>query len=149
MKTCFKCGCTKPLDLFYKHIRMKDGRLNKCIDCTKQDVHEHRHGKGRESVLAYDKLRYQQNETRKSNVRASVQKARAKNPERMQARNKVEYAVKHGLLQKQPCFICGAEAEAHHPDYSRPLDVVWLCSSHHKQAHALEKYGVVHDAQIT
>jgi hypothetical protein len=43
------------------------------------------------------------------------------------------------------CFKCGIEKtpahdekpEAHHPDYSAPLDVVWLCSAHHKQAHAL------------
>jgi len=32
---------------------------------------------------------------------------------------------------------CANKPEAHHPDYSAPLDVVWLCSAHHKQAHAL------------
>ena len=26
-KRCFKCACEKPLDDFYKHARMKDGRL--------------------------------------------------------------------------------------------------------------------------
>lgn len=38
MKTCFKCGCTKPLLSFYKHSRMKDGRLNKCSECVVKDV---------------------------------------------------------------------------------------------------------------
>jgi hypothetical protein len=38
MKECFKCGVSKSLDSFYKHKKMKDGHLNKCIDCTKKDV---------------------------------------------------------------------------------------------------------------
>jgi len=32
--------------------------------------------------------------------------------------------------------VCGAEnAQAHHDDYSRPLDVRWLCDTHHRQHH--------------
>ena len=58
-------------------------------------------------------------------------------PERNKARIAVNNAVRDGRLMRQPCFICGEKAEAHHPDYSRPLDVVWLCDSHHKQTHAL------------
>jgi len=38
MKTCFKCGCTKELNLFHKHSGMKDGRLNKCAECVVKDV---------------------------------------------------------------------------------------------------------------
>ena len=38
MKKCFKCNIEKPIDFFYKHKAMKDGRLNKCIECTKIDV---------------------------------------------------------------------------------------------------------------
>lgn len=56
-KQCFKCLCEKPLSEFYKHPRMADGHLNKCKDCTKQDIHAHRHGQGREKVLAYDRER--------------------------------------------------------------------------------------------
>ena len=37
-KKCFKCGKILPLDSFYKHPKMKDGYLNKCKDCTKNDV---------------------------------------------------------------------------------------------------------------
>lgn len=37
-KKCFKCGKAKDINLFYKHNKMKDGFLNKCIDCTKYDV---------------------------------------------------------------------------------------------------------------
>jgi hypothetical protein len=58
-------------------------------------------------------------------------------PERKNAQSKVYRALLSGKLTKQPCFLCGEIAEAHHPDYSRPLDVVWLCAPHHRQAHAI------------
>ena len=37
-KKCFKCDTIKPIDSFYKHPETADGRLNKCIECTKSDV---------------------------------------------------------------------------------------------------------------
>lgn len=58
------------------------------------------------------------------------------NPQMHGARAAVRYALKTGRLQKQPCIECGNErSQAHHLDYSRPLDVVWLCQRHHKKVH--------------
>lgn len=45
-------------------------------------------------------------------------------------------ALRRGLLQRQPCSICGSEpADAHHSDYTRPLRVKWLCRRCHKAEH--------------
>lgn len=44
-------------------------------------------------------------------------------------------ALSSGELVRQPCEICGEKADAHHDDYNKPLDVRWLCRSHHKQHH--------------
>ena len=53
------------------------------------------------------------------------------------SRRKVWHAVKAGRLVRQPCEVCGAlEVEAHHDDYSKPLDVRWLCPEHHRTHHA-------------
>ena len=52
------------------------------------------------------------------------------------ARAKVQYALQRGLLVRLSCQICGQQkAQAHHEDYSRPLDVIWLCPQHHAQLH--------------
>jgi hypothetical protein len=41
--------------------------------------------------------------------------------------------VKRGAIKKGPCVICGTreKIEGYHEDYSKPLEVVWLCRGHH------------------
>lgn len=132
-KRCFKCGSVKPLTDFYKHKSMADGHLNKCKECAKKDVHDHRHGKGRDRVLAYD---------RKRGLRQPPEyfkEYNAKYPEKAKARYALNNAVRDGLVSPLPCFECGEHAEAHHPDYSDPLSVIWLCPAHHKQTHAMAR----------
>jgi hypothetical protein len=56
--------------------------------------------------------------------------------ERNKAHRIVSAAKAKGILAIQPCEVCGKEAvHAHHDDYSRPLDVKWLCPFHHKERH--------------
>ena len=43
---------------------------------------------------------------------------------------------RRGRLKPQPCIFCGTRAEKHHPDYSRPLLVVWVCRDHHLELEA-------------
>lgn len=134
-KRCFKCQTEKPLDAFYAHAQMADGRLNKCKECAKADVLAHRLAKI-ENYRAYDKMRASM--PHRIALAKSV-RARwiADHPERRAANVTLGNAVRSGKVQKQPCWVCGMKAVAHHPDYSAPLDVVWLCQSHHKQTHAL------------
>lgn len=57
---------------------------------------------------------------------------RKEHPERARAHSRVAYALKTGRLVRKPCEVCGAvKVHAHHDDYSRPLDVRWLCPLHH------------------
>ena len=133
-KTCFKCGLSKPLSEFYRHAMMADGHLNKCKQCTKTDVGNHRHGAGRERVLAYDRERAKTNHRKAARDR-TVKEWSVKHPDRKRAQAKLRRAVLSGAVDKLPCIIFGEKAEAHHPHYDLPLDVVWLCPSHHKQAH--------------
>lgn len=62
---------------------------------------------------------------------------RAKNPEKVKAHGKVLNALRRGRIKRKPCEKCGrAKATAHHEDYSKPLDVTWLCARCHRQLHA-------------
>ena len=52
------------------------------------------------------------------------------------AHNAVEAALANKSLVRKPCEVCGAiRVDAHHDDYSKPLDIRWLCRSHHLQHH--------------
>jgi hypothetical protein len=53
-------------------------------------------------------------------------------------RDRVRYAVQRGqLIRPSTCPECGATSppplEAHHPDYSRPLLVLWRCHDCHER----------------
>lgn len=135
LKTCFKCKTEKPLTEFYPHPQMGDGHLNKCKACAKADVGAHR-AANIEKIREYDRSRASLPH-RMAQAKRIIGRWRVAFPERRAAHMAVQYAVRKGELQPLPCWICGSKAEAHHPDYGSPLDVVWLCPAHHKQAHAL------------
>jgi|HubBroStandDraft_6_1064221.scaffolds.fasta_scaffold13000_2 hypothetical protein len=55
---------------------------------------------------------------------------------RDRARAYAKVYLKRGLLKKLPCSVCAdPQAQMHHPDYCKPLDVIWLCVKHHKDLH--------------
>lgn len=54
---------------------------------------------------------------------------------RMNARAYLHVYIKRGKIKPQPCRICGTKAQAHHEDYSKPLEVDWLCKAHHQKHH--------------
>jgi hypothetical protein len=67
-------------------------------------------------------------------LNASKRRYLKKYPEKVKAHRIVYNAVKSGELKRLPCWICGAlKVEAHHEDYSKPLEVIWVCNKHHYQ----------------
>jgi hypothetical protein len=55
-------------------------------------------------------------------------------PKRIKARQMITDAIRRGKIKKLPCLICGdPNTEAHHPDYDKPLEIVWLCEKHHRE----------------
>lgn len=72
--------------------------------------------------------------------RTRQEKWRARNPIASWAHGATRSAIRRGLIEKQPCEVCGSpDSEAHHGDYLRPLNVTWVCRAHHKAIHAAEK----------
>jgi len=143
MKECFKCNRVLPLDEFYKHSRMADGHLNKCKECTRKDVHQN-YDKRREQYAEYERERFH-DEHRKTKTLEYQRRRRHNHPDKARAYGMVGRAVKNGTLTKQSCQFCGApESQAHHHDYSKPLDVVWACFKCHRE----KFHGQVVVAQI-
>jgi predicted DNA-binding protein YlxM (UPF0122 family) len=69
------------------------------------------------------------------------------------AQNKMEKAIARGRVKRpEACEMCGnkppkkkngaSQVEAHHPDYNKPLEVMWLCQrchhKWHKENHAIQ-----------
>lgn len=115
--------------MFFRSNEAKSGLRSRCKQCSRK--HKHR-DKARDSATS--KKYYLKN---KEEILAKNKVFRAKNNDGEIARRKSFVGAKKGLIQKAPCIICGEEkVDGHHEDYSRPLDLVWLCRSHHRQLHA-------------
>lgn len=64
-------------------------------------------------------------------------KYRKNNPEKVWAQGTLNRYIKLGKIKRSPCKICGVSQgiHGHHPDYTKPFQVVWLCPIHHKELH--------------
>jgi len=100
----------------------------------------------REAANRRNREYYARNPEQKRAMRAQhVRTWRERHPdwrEKYKAQHKASHdvtnALRDGRLNRQPCEVCGAEdVEGHHDDYSRTLDVRWLCSVHHREVHVL------------
>lgn len=135
-KICFKCNQALPITCFYKHRRMYDGHLNKCKECTKNDVREYRLA-NLDKIRAYDRERG--NRLTPEYMKAYI----LVYPNKYKAKNMVNNAVRDHKLFREPCETCGhEETHAHHDDYLKPLNVRWLCPIHHKKWHSEHGEGL-------
>jgi ribosomal protein S27AE len=130
---CSTCLVEKPLDQFHRNAARRLGRETRCKLCACRRVREHRAA----HVEEYRERGRLADKTPKRRAYWKERLAR-RDPRLARAREAVKYALRIGRLERSPCEACGAsEVDAHHDDYSKPLDVRWLCrlchSAHHKR----------------
>ncbi len=138
-KKCFKCNRMLSLSKFYEHPETKDGYFGKCKECTKADNTKNRE-KNVEYYREYDKQRSKEPH-RVALKRKQYIEFRKKHPEKYKAHRAVSNAVRDGRLTKQPCKCKEIKVIGHHEDYSKPLEVIWMCRKCHYQLHRKEKNG--------
>lgn len=146
MSICRKCGVILDKSNWYPS---KQGRDCICSPCAyagnRKWIINHR---DRYNTL----LREWNKKWREINPEKSRQNVRKRyNPEKAKEYNKqygllhkaeakthntAKYAARKGLLEKQPCEVCGScKVEMHHADYTKPLSVNWFCRKHHAEHH--------------
>lgn len=147
-KRCSDCREHQPLSDFGKNRTRSDGYNNLCKECTSVRGKAHREknlekekqrtklwAKENPDRVALRQKRYRDNHPEKRGLRSKQD--REKYPERTKARKKVAYALKTGRAKRpSKCSNCAKtkNIQAHHDDYSRPLEVRWLCPGCHKLA---------------
>ena len=109
---CYKCQKRKNKTEFHKDKGRSQGVCSVCKQCSKN------RGQHKQYLREY----------------ARAYTISEKNQHKVIARKLMRQAINSGKLIRENCF-CGGKGEGHHPDYSRPLDVVWLCDLHHQQLH--------------
>ena len=149
MKVCRNCKIEKDLFDFYKNPAMLDGHLNKCISCVKERVKKHREI-NLDKVREYDKKRamlphrvqarkeYIKTEQGKKAKYKSVEKYRKKFPMKYAAHVIIRNYVKNKrIIPALNCEECNStqKIHGHHDDYTKPLEVRWLCEKCHKNWH--------------
>jgi hypothetical protein len=87
-------------------------------------------------VRARDRERYYRDREKRN---ALSKQWAERNPEKRRAQIAVNNAVRDGRLTKGACEVCGAtDSHGHHDDYSKPLEVRWLCAKHHAEEHRMQ-----------
>jgi hypothetical protein len=131
-RTCPCCKVTKPASGFYPDKRNKYGLCCYCKECQRAKTLLYRNAN-------LDKARAASRDwhaKHPAETAENLKKTKARAPWKQNARVKVHRAIRAGTLVPRPCEVCGSpKAQAHHDDYSKPLDVRWLCHLHHMERH--------------
>ena len=103
---------------------LRDGFKDYCNDCRR----------------AQDKLWRDKNPEKLKEMRKRANDKQKSKPDtwlKVAARRMTRTAIQKGMLVRQSCEICGIieNIDAHHDDYTKPLDVKWLCRKHHNEHH--------------
>lgn len=67
--------------------------------------------------------------------RLTAVRTREKNKKHITARNKINYLINSGKIERGACAICGStkDVDAHHENYDEPYVIIWLCKKHHEE----------------
>ena len=144
VKVCTGCGKAKPVTEFYWSRGSPRPRCKVCFNAESKSLEyyyankeecqaKHREWaeKNRGRCRKYGRDHYRR--TRAVRLRYRHEN---RDPQKERAHDAVRRALRNGTLVRRPCQGCGGMAESHHKDYSKPLEVTWLCSSCHKRLHA-------------
>jgi hypothetical protein len=133
MHNCCDCHVLKNAAEFYLGGNGKPACV--CKECHKARMKRRR--MTNPAVQAADRKRYHEPK-RKEMSAVSAKRWRENHPEAYKAQTAVNNAVRDGRLAKNICALCASSKNihAHHKDYSKPLDVVWLCAQCHHRVHA-------------
>jgi hypothetical protein len=145
-KKCTHCGEHKTVDNFSRKSVTADGLRNECKSCCREWRVKNREAmigykrkhraNNREALAASSREYYKMNREERLKARGLWE---IENPEKLLAHQTVKRAIRSGeLVKPDTCSCCGTNGsvDGHHPDYSEPLHVVWLCHACHMQEHA-------------
>lgn len=131
MKTCPKCKTEKPLLDFQKDSSRKDKLHPWCRDCVNFSWRERYKNGYRETHLKKKWMGGDKNRIREYNLRK-----KKKWGIKLKAQQTLRNAVRAGKVIMKPCEKCGhKKVHGHHENYKKPLEVIWLCDTHHKEIH--------------
>lgn len=141
LKTCGQCKEEKDESEFYRRGRADDRLRSYCKICSHK-LREEYYENNKERLREYSRRNGKENrervyERRRLNSERVNELARSyyrKDIIKMKTRDKVRWAIDSGrLVRPETCSKCGEECKpnAHHEDYSKPLEVIWLCTKCH------------------
>ncbi len=138
MKTCYSCKKKKKKINFSKDNSKKDKLCIYCKICKNEKNRETRrksYKKNREKILCKKKIYYE--EKKEIIIQKKHERRLKDNHLKSRANDAVYRAIKKGKIKRKPCIICGnPNSDAHHKDYNKKLDVIWLCRTHHMRIHS-------------
>jgi len=155
--SCCICGEIKPVSLFYKHAKTKDGCSSRCRECQKAYARQHRIDnkdyylrKNREysrtEKYKQKKKDYYQSEVGRESQRKAKVVYKSKNVTKVAASAKLNGAIRAGdILRPEICGECGKPSKVihgHHDDYLLPLEVRWMCPMCHMAWHGKNGPGL-------
>lgn len=135
IKKCKICEQIKTISKYYKMVISKKGIQlydSYCQDC-RLDYSKNWVNENREHVNKTHREYADKNRPKLAEYKARHRKL---HPDRAKARNAITMKLAKLRLTPLPCATCQATpTQAHHKDYSKPLEVTWLCRKHHLEAH--------------